>query len=446
MAPRDNPKKTVRNLTLTHFINRISHQSSALGYRPANSLLVFVLLLILANRVVAQQSDPPSTLLTLQNWLQAHELDDDALKLLGDQHFASVALTGQEADSARELIWSARRAFLQKSRQAEWENRELVEGELRMPFWFKVFGDAPPGGRSLFISMHGGGGAPATVNDSQFENQKRLYQPEEGIYLVPRAPTNTWDLWHQSHIDRFFDRLITDMMVFENVNPNRVYLMGYSAGGDGVYQLAPRMADRFAAAAMMAGHPNESRPDGLRNIGFTLHMGANDAAYNRNRIASEWEQKLKVLKSSDPEGYVHEVTIHEGLGHWMNLQDAVAVPWMAKFDRQPWPNKIVWVQDDVRHDRFYWLQTAEDQAKAGDEVIASVQDNTIHVERSTLPLLTFLLRDTLLNIDHPITVVQPNGSQSTQSVSRTIANLADSLTERNDPASMSPSRLTIELK
>ena len=69
-----------------------------------------------------------------------------------------------------------------------------------------------------------------------------LYQPAEGIYLVPRAATNTWDLWHQAHIDQFFDRLITDMIVLENVNPDQVFIMGYSAGGDGVYQLAPRMA------------------------------------------------------------------------------------------------------------------------------------------------------------------------------------------------------------
>ena len=53
------------------------------------------------------------------------------------------------------------------------------------------------------------------------------------------------------------------MIMLYEVDPNKVYLMGYSAGGDGVYQLAPRMADRFAAAAMMAGHPNETSPLGL---------------------------------------------------------------------------------------------------------------------------------------------------------------------------------------
>ena len=63
-----------------------------------------------------------------------------------------------------------------------------------MRYLEKVFGDAPEGGRSLWISMHGGGGAPARVNDGQWKNQIKLYQPKEGIYVAPRAPTDTWNL------------------------------------------------------------------------------------------------------------------------------------------------------------------------------------------------------------------------------------------------------------
>ena len=76
--------------------------------------------------------------------------------------------------------------------------------------------------------MHGGGGAPAQVNDGQWRNQMRLYKPKEGIYLCPRAPTNTWNLWHQGHIDPMFDRLIENLIVFKKVNPEKVYLMGYA--------------------------------------------------------------------------------------------------------------------------------------------------------------------------------------------------------------------------
>ena len=44
----------------------------------------------------------------------------------------------------------------------------------------------------------------------------------------------------------------------------------------------------YTAAAMMAGHPNESSPLGLRNLPFAIHVGADDSAYNRNKVAKEW--------------------------------------------------------------------------------------------------------------------------------------------------------------
>ena len=111
-----------------------------------------------------------------------------------------------------------------------------------------------------------------------------------------------------------FVRLIENMIVFEGVDPNKVYITGYSAGGDGVYQLAPRMADRLAGAGMMAGHPNETVPDGLLNLAFALHVGGNDAAYDRNKIGAQWKDKLAQLQKDNPEGYVHQAVVHDGKG------------------------------------------------------------------------------------------------------------------------------------
>ncbi len=379
----------------------------------------------------------------LQQWLQQNPLSDELLADLLKQPFATESLTSEQATAASQLLWKARVEYLRSTRKAELDSRELVIGDLKMPFWYRSFGDAPATGRRLFISMHGGGGAPPAVNDQQYENQKRLYQPEEGIYLVPRAATDTWNLWHQGHIDQFFDRLITDMVIFENVDPDRVYIMGYSAGGDGVYQLAPRMADRLAAAAMMAGHPNEARPEGLRNIGFTLHMGADDSAYNRNGVAAEWGKRLVELQKTDPSGYVHEVTLHPNRGHWMNLQDKVAVPWMSKFQRTPWPQKIVWMQDDVVHSRFYWLQADPAAAKPGDEVVAEVTEGVVQISRCTPEKLTLLLHDDVVSLDKPVTVVLPNGARQDYPVSRTLQTLAGCLQDRNDPRGMASGRLEL---
>ena len=98
----------------------------------------------------------------------------------------------------------------------------------------RTFGQRPRDGWNLYLSMHGGGGAPAALNDQQWENQVKLYQPKDSLYIAPRAPTDNWNLWHESHIDPLFNRLIEDAIALADVNPDRVYIMGYSAGGDGV--------------------------------------------------------------------------------------------------------------------------------------------------------------------------------------------------------------------
>lgn len=297
----------------------------------------------------------------------------------------------------------------------------------------KSFGKTPPEGHSLWISMHGGGGTTAEVNDGQWQNQIRLYQPAEGIYVAPRAPTDTWNLWHEAHIDPMFQRLIADYVTVRGVNPNKIYLMGYSAGGDGVWQLAPRMADRFAAAAMMAGHPNDSSLLGLRNLPFAIFMGGNDAAYQRNEIAAKKIAELDALSKADPDGYVHMSRIYQSLGHWMNRKDAEALPWMAGFQRNPWPRKIVWLQDDVIHDRFYWLKRPNKTAtKAGQKVIATVDGQTIRLEGDVPAGMELLLSDELLDLDRKVTVSINGKTVVSAKVPRTADTIRRCLIERPD--------------
>jgi len=282
------------------------------------------------------------------------------------------------------------------------------------------------------------------VNDQQWENQVRLYQPPDSLYIAPRAPSDNWNLWHEPHIDVLFDRLIQDAIVLGEVNPNRVYLMGYSAGGDGVYQLAPRMADRFAAAAMMAGHPNDASPLGLRNIGFTIHVGANDNGYHRNEVAAEWKQKLDDLQKADPDGYRHEVQLHEGRGHWMNLEDKAALPWMAGFTRDPLPARVVWHQSTVTHDRFYWLAVPKGDAKPGQLVVATRAGQDLRIEKTDgLTTLTLLLSDAVLNLDKPVSVSMNGKNLFTGIVPRTVRSLQSTLAARGDPFLTFDASLTV---
>ena len=355
-----------------------------------------------------------------------------------------AALTRAEADAAVRLVWDQWRTQQAPARAAELKDNVITIGDKSMRLLIRVFGAPPDDGRSLWISMHGGGGAPPEVNDQQWQNQIRLYQPAEGLYVAPRAPTNNWNLWHEGHIDDLFDRLIEDAVLLGGVNPDKIYLMGYSAGGDGCYQLAPRLADRFAAAAMMAGHPGDASPLGLRNLPFAIFAGAEDAAYNRNKIAGEWGAKLDALEQQDPGAYIHRVDVYPGLGHWMNGKDAEAVPWMAKFTRDPWPKKIVWCQSGRTHDRFYWLALPAGAAKRGLTIRASADHNVITLDAPEVTQLTLRLNDHLVDLDQPLKVLLNGKTVFEGKVSRQADAILTSLQQRSDPHSAATALLEVK--
>ena len=342
-------------------------------------------------------------------------------------------LSATDAARAVSLIYETMLAEQKEEREAELAAKSITHGDKTMPWLEKTFGDAPADGRSLWISMHGGGEAPARVNTQQWQNQIRLYQPEEGIYVAPRAPTDTWNMWHQEHIDPLFARLIESMVGLRGVNPDKVYLMGYSAGGDGVWQLAPRMADRFAAASMMAGHPNEASLLGLRNLPFAIFMGENDRAVNRNKVAVEKSAAIAGLHKADPGGYVHLSRIYAGLGHWMELKDAESLPWMAKFQRDPWPKKIIWFQDDVIHHRFYWLRLPEGTAVKGQNITAQLDGRTFRLTGDVPPGTQILLSDALLALDGSVEVVVNDQPPVSVNPVRTVRTIREALKERLDP-------------
>lgn len=378
----------------------------------------------------------------LQQWLGQESSERSSWAGLA---FTKTPLTKEEALEARVLLSQEYRTESRKKNQKAWEEKCFRRDSLLLRFDYKVFGEMPEDGRSLYISMHGGGNAPAGLNDQQWQNQIHLYQPGEGVYVAPRAPWNDWNMWFKPDIDGLFDDLIGTAVAVMDVNPDKVYLMGYSAGGDGVYRLAPRMADRWAAASMMAGHPGEASMLNLRNVPFMLWMGEQDAAYNRNQLAVERGQVLDSLHREDTLGYMHETHIVPEKGHWMERQDSVAVKWMAQFRRNPLPGKIVWRQEQTVQSSFYWLAVPADECVHGATVIVERRGNTFDIKQCDYKKLSIRLNDEMADLDRPVTVTAGGRTLYEGKPLRTMAAIYNTINERGDTGLAFCAEITVTL-
>ncbi|MDY4043446.1 MAG: hypothetical protein SOY65_06510 [Marinifilaceae bacterium] len=78
---------------------------------------------------------------------------------------AQKKLTGEEArlESQKQV-----KTFMQEAREkyrSMWLGGVFRYDTLQMPILYRTFGESPADGRSLYISMHGGGNAPKALND-----------------------------------------------------------------------------------------------------------------------------------------------------------------------------------------------------------------------------------------------------------------------------------------
>jgi predicted esterase len=422
--------------------------------------------------VYAQENEKPDLTAT---WLDAALAGEEAVV---PEKTTPLAAGNVEAEQTR--LW---KAYTEAARRAGWDKEllpvpetigrmteggkrpqlkagSLKSGEHEMPYLFMAKGEKPATGWPMFICLHGGGQHKVEeahgwdVNTREWQAQMsltaRVYKPT-GLYFIPRmADDRLGRWWHKHNID-IFTRVIRYAILFNDVDPNKIYIMGISQGGYGSCHLAPFMADLFAAAGPMAGGMM-TVTENLRNLPFRSDIGEKDTMFKRIEYAQQLHEAIDAHKAKDPEGYKNVLAIQKGRGHGIDY--SLSPTWLATHTRDPHPERIVWRchnKHGIYRDSFYWLSLTNTPEKGEFEIVASLdkENNLVTItaeevipakekggEPSRKPLtasqIVVHLNDAMLDLEKEITI-ELNGKQAFKGmVKRSHGTILQNLVERGD--------------
>jgi pimeloyl-ACP methyl ester carboxylesterase len=276
---------------------------------------------------------------------------------------------------------------------------------------------------------------PQAVNDRQWKVMQAYYRDQPSLpgylYLALRAPNDTWNGFYDEYVPPLLVRLIRQFLLLGDVDPSRVYLLGYSHGGYGAFYLGPKIPDRFAAVHSSAAAPTDGAisPRNLRNTRFTFMVGEQDNAYGRRERCERFDAAVRKLRAQDATGYPVVMELKKGFGHG-GLPDRDWIKEMYPFTRDPAPHRLAWDLTDSVVREFFWLSVAA--PARGQALDATVEDQAVVVATKQVGAFDLYLDSRLVSLEQPVQLTVDGKQQTIQPRPR-LQTLCETLLERGDP-------------
>ena len=133
--------------------------------------------------------------------------------------------------------------------------------------------------------------------------------------------------------------------------------MGFSAGGDGTYQLSERLPHLLAAASPQGGHPNGVSTINICNLPIYFAAGEKDGAFKRNQICVDYYKQVMGQNGKYLGKYIAKVEVVAGSPHsfqcWKRPRKSffngsksatttneTAFDFMYSYTRNPFPTEL----------------------------------------------------------------------------------------------------------
>jgi predicted esterase len=338
-------------------------------------------------------------------------------------------------DAVRLAAWKAYAGSTRhKDLKADFDKNQVKNDKHLSLYTVKRVGKKPKDGWPLFIAMHGGGGVPKAVNDSQWEIMKKYYRDQPAVegyqYVALRAPNDTWNGFYDDYCCPLVANLIRQFILFGEVDADRVFLMGYSHGGYGAFFIGPKMPDRFAAIHASAAAPTDGTISALslRNTRFTFMIGEKDTAFGRRERCEKFAKEIESLRKDNPGAYPVEMELQKGFGH-PGLPDRDKIKDLYSFQRTAVPRNLTWSPTDPFINDFFWLSI--DKPGRGQSINVKIDGNKLTARTEKVEQFSVWLDGRLVNVERPIELIV-NGKTTQLKLTPSVSTLCESILRRGD--------------
>lgn len=157
----------------------------------------------------------------------------------------------------------------------------------------------------LILFLHGSGQRGDNLHAVKKHGLPKIVEAKRDfpfVVISPQCPNGKE--WSSEYLNELLDDIISRY----RVDPDRVYLTGLSMGGYGVWDMATRFPEKFAAIAPVCGGGKPSLAQRLRNIPAWVFHGARD----REVPIAESQAMVEAMKNC---GGNVKFTIYPNTGH-----------------------------------------------------------------------------------------------------------------------------------
>jgi len=219
--------------------------------------------------------------------------------------------------------------------------------------------------------------------------------PDNYILVSPDADYGMW--WGDDQI-RMFEDLLDRIVQDYAVDPDRIYLHGFSNGGIATFLYGFRHPDRLAAVASMEGDSRHA--DGSRGVETEMSLNMRNSPIlilhgDRDNVISI-EPNRKLVEFLNRNLIPHKYIELQGVGHSVTFgtYHKKVMDFFRKHKRNPAPKKLNLVVDDMKYNRNFWVRVEEkvDPLERA-QVNAEIKKNLFVLKTKNVKKISLLLND-----------------------------------------------------